>query len=822
MANAIGIDLGTTNTVAAEVQLGLSEPITIQTRNYGSLTRSALAYDKGDWKVGAEVEQLGRYAPECVISSTKRFIGLSYDDQRIRHDKKALNRNPLRPRVVEPPTGESGVRFRFYPEGAPPIDLSPVDVATLILKQVKQDAEQATGNAVTRAVITAPAYFDAARIEATRQAGEAAGLQVQRIISEPLAAALAYGMKLDSAAAETILVFDMGGGTLDVTVCAVGKNDCLELAKDGDNHLGGDDLDTCLRQLVLKKLRDASGIDFIAPGSADAETLQRLDFDLRIACRGEKERLSTADEVTMLNAVRLHPKSGPGTERVKITRAEFEDSIRDFVDRSMLIARQALDKASCSASDINKVLLVGGSTYVPMIRERLRALFGNEKVRIDVNPMEAVAKGAALLAASLPNLILCPQCRTDQPSDATSCPKCGVAFTMSSVATLPTPIGPHLQVVSTTARTMSVKTDQGNLVPVFKGGTQYSPTEGNSLAKARETFRLSVSGARALRVEFYEGDSQRADDSLSAYYADTVVYGLPADTRQGEEVILEATLNGDGTLAGTVTFRATPYPFIASPSRWRGDLVDQCERARLKLPNIHDSAARAQLERAIEHAEDVAINRTSDGRAGRAAGMALSNAIDECPLPGSLGHSPEMEKLSLALAIAGALFEYGGDWVDLLPKVTAAPLRDALLRESQLLTTLRSAVVDGRQIEAHNDFSLAERAADRIDSLMHASELLFPLTYARIVSEYSVENGHKRGPGGLLSQPEWEGLRQTTGAQSQRLPVSSAGGTQEQHARDIGALLEQMKVTIISNPPLFYAQYQRVMQLVDAFYSSHA
>lgn len=369
-----------------------------------------------------------------------------------------------------------------------------------------------------------------------------------------------------------------------------------------------------------------------------------------------------------------------------------------------------------------------------------------------------------------------------------------------------------------------MKTDQGNLVPVFKGGTQYSPTEGNSLAKAHEVFRFSTTGARALRIEFYEGESQRADDPHSAFCADTVVYDLPADTRQGEEVILDATLNGDGTIAGTVLFRAKQYPYIASPSRWRGDLVDKCDRARLLLPNAHDAAARAQLEQAIEHAETVAVNPKSDARAGRAASMGLSKAIDDvlASTSGLTTESPDMERLQLSLAIAGAMFEYGGEWVNLLPMVTAASLRDALLSESQLLTTLRSAVVAGRQIEARNDVSLAERAADRIDSLMHASDLLFPLTYARIVSEYSTENGHKRGPGGLLSQSEWDRLSQAQGTQNQRVTEPGSTGTQVQHTRDIGTLLEQMKVTIISNPTLFHVQYQRVMRLVDAFYSSQA
>ncbi|MGH2484982.1 MAG: hypothetical protein ACRDHE_03120, partial [Ktedonobacterales bacterium] len=334
----------------------------------------------------------------------------------------------------------------------------------------------------------------------------------------------------------------------------------------------------------------------------------------------------------------------------------------------------------------------------------------------------------------------------------------------------------------------------------------------------------SVSGARALRLEFFEGEGARADDPQNAYYVGTIIYGLPADTRQGEEVILEATLNGDGALAGTVTFRALAYPYVVSPSKWRPDLVTQCDEARVMLPNIADSAARGQLERAVEHAEDVAVSRSSDARAGSAASQALSNAVNEVIElgPGTGNISPEMEKLSLALAIAGAMFEYGGEWVNLLPIVTSPPLRDALLSENQLLTTLRSAVVDGRQIEARNDVALAERAAERIDALMHASDLLFPLTYARIVSEYSADNGQKRGPGGLLSQLEWERLRQAPGANNVSPVMSGSSGTQEQHARDIGALLEQMKVTIISTPALFYAQYQRVMQLVDAFFASQA
>lgn len=817
MAKAIGIDLGTTNTVAAEVQRGHAEPVTIQVNNYGFLTRSVVAYQNGTWLVGADAEEVGKYAPASVVASTKRFIGLNFGDQRIQPDVALLNRVPLHPRVVKPPLGESGVRMRFYPDGSPSLDLSPIELASLILKQVKREAESAVGSVITHAVITAPAYFDAARKEATRQAGEAAGLQVQRIISEPQAAALAYGMRLDASATETVLVFDMGGGTLDVTVCAIGKSDCVELAVDGDNHLGGDDLDVRLEQLVLKRLRDASGVDFLETDSADTKVIQTLQFELRRECRGAKERLSTAYEVTIKDCWRVHPNFGVlGTGPVNVTRVEFEAALSDLVDKAVRLTQQALDKSGCTLGDIDRVLLIGGSTYVPVIRERLRAMFGSEKVRADVNPMAAVAQGAAILAASLPNLVLCPQCRTDQPADAATCPRCGAVLAPESASASPTPDGPRRQVISTTPRTISVKTAQGNLVPLFKHGAQYSPTGGSSLTQARETFRLARTGVRTLRVEFYEGEGQRADDPQNAYYADFTIYGLQADTRQGEEVILEATLNGDGSLAGTMTFRGRIYPYVASPSQWRGQLVDTIEEARVLLPNVSDGAARAQLQQVIDHAEDVVIERTSDARAGRAALNALSSAIDGYDIAPQ-HESQEMEKLSLSLLIGGAMFEYGGAWVNLLPMVTAPALRDALLGESQLLSALRSAVVEGRQIKARNDTAYAERAAERIDALTHASDLLYPLVFARIISEYSDDNGRERGPGGLLAQIEWERLRQQGNGSSQHREAATPEGSKQQVASDIGALLEQMQTTIITNPAVFHGQFQRVLQLMDQF-----
>lgn len=819
MAKAIGIDLGTTNTVVAEVQHGRAEPLTIQTSDSAPLIRSAVAYDKGTWIVGKGAEEVGRYAPGCVIDSTKRFIGLNYDDKRIQRDVRDLNEGSKPPRVVKPESGESGVRFRFYPEGEPYFDRSPIEVATLILKQVKKDAEGAIGTAITHAVITAPAYFDAARIEATRQAGEAAGLQVQRIISEPLAAALAYGIRLDASAAETVLVFDMGGGTLDVTVCAIGKNDCIELAKDGDNHLGGVDLDKRLEQIVRKRLREASGVDFLALDTADVGTLQLVQYDVRNSCRVAKERLSNVDEVTIPDSAwRRHPRFGvPGSGPVKVTRAEFEASFSDLVEQALVLTHQALDKAGCKSTDIDKVVLVGGSTYVPVIRERLRAVFGAEKVRVDVNPMEAVAHGAALLAATLPNLVLCPQCRTDQPADASTCQHCGAELSPHAAPVLPGYEGPHLQVVSTIARTMSVGTKQGNLVRLFMSGEQYSPTDGKSLAKAREIFRLSTTGSRDLRVEFYEGECQRIDDPECAFYADFVVHGLPSDTRQGDEVILEATLNGDGTLAGTMTFRGRVYNYVASPSKWRGDLVDTIEKARLILPNVSDVAARAQLQQAIDHAEDVVIEQTSHARAGQAAFQALSNAIDDVTT-GASANSAEMDNLSVSLASAGAMIEYGGEWTDLMPMVTAPGLRETLLSESQLLNALRPIIMEGRQIQARNDTMSAERTTERIYSIIRASDLLWPLTLARIISEYrSSDSSRERGPGGLLSQGEWEYIRQMGKADTQRREATGDEGTMQQCAQDIGALLEQMQTTIVTNAALFDAQYQRVLQLMGQF-----
>jgi len=372
MPKAVGIDLGTTNSVIAVVEAG--EPKVIPNSEGSNLTPSVVAFTKdGTRLVGIHAKRQAILNPERTVFSIKRFIGRHYDEV-------AREREMVPYKVVRGPHNLAAVEIdskQFTPE----------EISAMILQKLKQDAEAYLGEEIKQAVITVPAYFNNAQRSATKNAGEIAGLEVLRIINEPTAAALAYG--LDKRKEGTILVWDLGGGTFDVSILEIGEGVFEVKATSGDTHLGGDDWDQRLIEYCIEQFRKETGIDL----SNDREALQRL----KEACERAKIELSTLME-TEINLPYIAP--GPKHLNIRITRSTFEALTKDLLERCIPPFNQALSDAGLRPQDIDEVILVGGATRMPMVQKLVRELTGKEPHK-GVNPDEVVAVGAAIQAAIL-------------------------------------------------------------------------------------------------------------------------------------------------------------------------------------------------------------------------------------------------------------------------------------------------------------------------------------------------------------------------------------------------------------------------------------
>jgi len=375
MAKVIGIDLGTTNSVVAVVEGG--EPTVITTAEGGRLTPSVVAFAKtGERLVGQPAKRQAIINSENTVYSIKRFMGRRYSEveaeRKIVPFKVVSGKNDMA--VVE-------VQGRQY---------TPEEISAMVLQKLKADAEAHLGEKVTQAVITVPAYFNDAQRTATKNAGQIAGLEVLRIINEPTAASLAYG--LDKKNEEQILVWDLGGGTFDVSVLQVGEGVVEVKSTNGDTHLGGDDWDERIVNWVADEFRREQGIDL----RKDRQALQRM----REAAERAKVELSSTVQTTINLPFVTADQNGPKHLDMVLTRARFEDLTRDLLERCVAPFHQALADAKITAKDLDEVVLVGGATRMPMVQELVRKLTDKEPNK-SVNPDEVVAVGAAIQAGVL-------------------------------------------------------------------------------------------------------------------------------------------------------------------------------------------------------------------------------------------------------------------------------------------------------------------------------------------------------------------------------------------------------------------------------------
>jgi molecular chaperone DnaK len=370
MSKVIGIDLGTTNSVVAVMEGG--EPTVIVNQEGGRTTPSVVGFTKeGERLVGQVAKRQAVTNPENTVFSIKRFMGRKHTEV-----PQEVSRVPYR--VVKADNGDAWVEVRGK-------KYSPPEISAMILQKLKTAAEDFVGQKVTDAVITVPAYFNDAQRQATKDAGKIAGLNVLRIVNEPTAAALAYG--LDKKKDETIAVYDFGGGTFDISILEVGEGVVEVKATNGDTHLGGDDLDQRVIEWMVAEFKKSDGIDL----GKDRMAVQRL----KEAAEKAKIELSTVLETDINLPFITADQSGPKHLQMKLTRSKFEQLVDDLLQHSMEPLKQALTDAGVKPSDIDEVVLVGGSTRIPKIQQLVKEYFGKEPHK-GVNPDEVVAVGAAI------------------------------------------------------------------------------------------------------------------------------------------------------------------------------------------------------------------------------------------------------------------------------------------------------------------------------------------------------------------------------------------------------------------------------------------
>ena len=382
MSKIIGIDLGTTNSCVAIVENGI--PKVIENSEGARTTPSIVAYANDEILVGASAKRQSVTNPKNTIYAAKRLIGRKFKEQAVQKD---IDLMPYE--IMEAKNGDAWVR-------AASKELAPPQISAEVLRKMKKTAEDYLGTTVTQAVITVPAYFNDQQRQATKDAGQIAGLEVLRIINEPTAAALAYGVDKQDKADRKIAVYDLGGGTFDVSIIEIanvdGDKQIEVLSTNGDTFLGGEDFDQRIMDFLVDEFKKDNGIDL----KNDTLALQRL----KDAAEKAKIELSSSAQTEVNLPYVTADASGPKHLVVKLTRAKLENLVADLIERSLAPCRTAMKDAGVTANDIDEVILVGGQTRMPKVQEAVEALFGKSP-RKDVNPDEAVAAGAAIQGAVL-------------------------------------------------------------------------------------------------------------------------------------------------------------------------------------------------------------------------------------------------------------------------------------------------------------------------------------------------------------------------------------------------------------------------------------
>jgi molecular chaperone DnaK len=554
MSKIIGIDLGTTNSVVAVMQGG--EPVVIPNQEGSRTTPSVVAITKtGERLVGQVAKRQAVTNPENTVYSIKRFMGRRFDEV-----GEEMRRVPYK--VVKGPHDDARVEItgKAY---------SPPEISAMILTKLKTAAEDFLGEKVTKAVITVPAYFNDAQRQATKQAGEIAGMEVVRIINEPTAAALAYG--LDKKSDETIAVYDLGGGTFDISVLEVGSGVVEVKSTNGDTHLGGDDIDQRIVDWLIDEFKKENNIDL----SKDRMALQRL----KEAAEKAKIELSQMMETEINLPFITAGASGPIHMQLKLTRTRLEQLMNDLLDRSMKPVKQALEDAKLSPSDIQEVVLVGGSTRIPKVQTLVRNFFAGKEPHKGVNPDEVVAVGAAIQGAVL----------------------AGEVKDILLLDVTPLSLG-----VETLGGVMTVQIPRNTTIPTRKV----------------ETYSTAADNQPGVEIHVLQGERKFANDnrSLGKFKLD----GIPPAPRGVPQIEVTFDIDANGILNVSAKDKATNKEQKITITASSGLTKDEAEKMRQEAEShaeddrrrLEEVEARNRLDGMVFHAEKtIRENREKLGEA---------------------------------------------------------------------------------------------------------------------------------------------------------------------------------------------------------------
>ncbi|NOT44888.1 MAG: molecular chaperone DnaK [Acidobacteria bacterium] len=614
MSKIIGIDLGTTNSVVAVMEGG--EPVVITNPEGSRITPSVVAFAKsgGERLVGQVAKRQAVTNPENTIFSIKRFMGR-------RHSEVTDEMRMVPYTVAAAPNGD--VRVKILSE-----EYAPPQISAMVLQKLKQAAEEYLGQPVSQAVITVPAYFNDAQRQATKEAGKIAGLEVMRIVNEPTAAALAYG--LDKKKDETIAVYDFGGGTFDISILEVGEGVVEVKSTNGDTHLGGDNLDQRVIEWIIAEFKKSDGIDL----GKDRMALQRL----KEAAEKAKMELSTVMETDINLPFITADQSGPKHLQMKLTRAKFEQLVDDLLQRTVGPTRQALTDAGVDPAKIDEVVLVGGSTRIPKVQQIVRDLFGKEPHK-GVNPDEVVAIGAAVQAGVL----------TGEVKD--------------------------LLLLDVTPLSLGIETLGGVMTTLIPRNTTI-PT------RKSETFSTAADSQTSVEVHVLQGERQLARDNRTLGRFQLV--GLPAAPRGVPQIEVTFDIDANGMVNVSAKDRGTGKEQKITITASSGLSKDEVDRM-MKDAEAHaeeDARRRQEIDTRNRADQSVYAGEKMLAEMGDkvppADKAAVQAAIDTLKAAVEANDTPGMEKAMEALTqaqhkAAEALYRDAGPGAEGAPGSSQAP-----------------------------------------------------------------------------------------------------------------------------------------------------